>query len=87
MNLESHIQYHIRYFLTNIRPAHIKHRYIVPPVFPSLTEMLSGYHSITCCACPDTDTVELLARLLEGRLSMDRARVVLRLPLQMATLS
>ena len=38
MNLESHIQYHIRYFLTNIRPAHIKHRYIVPPVFPSLEQ-------------------------------------------------
>ena len=44
MNLESHIQYHIRYFLTNIRPAHIKHRYIVPPVCQSLILKIIWFH-------------------------------------------
>ena len=31
---------HIQYFLTKIGPAPVKHRYIVPPVFPSLHQIV-----------------------------------------------
>ena len=39
--------------------------------------------SLYTCAWPDMETVELLAMVFEGRLSMERASVVLRLPLKL----